>query len=217
MAVLLGPKNRTGPQGEQGPIGERGLQGPTGKQGPIGLDGIPGVNGKDGATWFSGPTVPSPSLGKVNDFYLRNTTGDIYKKTTTGWKLELNIVGRSVTSSQTVVSKRFKRGEIKIMYNEELLLSPETKDILTFTPPPTKAADVLHLVVNGDNLATYKVYINDVIIERKHTWWTKFHDKIEMEGYTLRDTDTLRVEAINFRPEAGYFNATIYVDQYSVI
>lgn len=53
---------------------------------------LAGPQGPAGATWLSGTTVPNSSLGKVTDFYLNTSNGDIYEKTALAtWTLRLNI------------------------------------------------------------------------------------------------------------------------------
>lgn len=62
-------KGDTGPQGATGEKGEQGEQGEKGVQ---------GVKGGDGATIFSGDVVPSASIGKAGDYYIRKTTSEMY-------------------------------------------------------------------------------------------------------------------------------------------
>lgn len=70
------------------------LAGPQGPAGSAGVDGQDGTNGVNGATWLGGSGVPSSGIGNVNDFYLDNTSGDVYKKTgASTWTLQLNIKG----------------------------------------------------------------------------------------------------------------------------
>jgi hypothetical protein len=69
-------------------VGPQGPQGDTGAQGPQGDAGI------DGSLWFSGAGVPSGGLGKVPDWYLNETNGDVYEKTgETTWTLRDNLTG----------------------------------------------------------------------------------------------------------------------------
>uniref|UniRef100_A0A6M3MG07 Uncharacterized protein n=1 Tax=viral metagenome TaxID=1070528 RepID=A0A6M3MG07_9ZZZZ len=43
--------------------------------------------------WYSGAGVPGAGLGVNNDFYLNETTSDVYKKEAGAWVLKLNIKG----------------------------------------------------------------------------------------------------------------------------
>ncbi len=80
--------NLTGPAGPQG---NQGIQGLTGLTGATGSNG---TNGTNGATWLSGTTSPTTSLGSVNDFYINTSTGDYYKKTgSSTWTLQANLTG----------------------------------------------------------------------------------------------------------------------------
>ncbi len=53
-------------------------QGATGEKGEQGEKGVQGVKGGDGATIFSGDVVPSASIGKAGDYYIRKTTSEMY-------------------------------------------------------------------------------------------------------------------------------------------
>lgn len=69
-------------------IGPQGIQGEQGEQGEPGEDGIVGSDGK---TWTSGSSAPSG--GVDGDFYLQETTYDVYKKISGTWTLILNVKG----------------------------------------------------------------------------------------------------------------------------
>lgn len=43
--------------------------------------------------WYSGSSVPSAGLGSDDDFYLRTTNGDVYKKLSGTWTVIMNISG----------------------------------------------------------------------------------------------------------------------------
>ena len=69
----------------KGPKGDAGAQGATGAQ------GMPGVAGEQ---WFAGAGVPSSGVGAINDWYLNNSNGDFYEKTSgTTWTLRGNLKG----------------------------------------------------------------------------------------------------------------------------
>jgi hypothetical protein len=70
-----------GVQGDVGAAGATGVQGATGAQGPV------------GSVWLSGTTVPDGGLGSNNDYYIRTTTSDYYKKVPGSWILLGNIQG----------------------------------------------------------------------------------------------------------------------------
>lgn len=92
----VGPRGIQGVQGEQGvqgPVGPQGPQGVQGEQGIQGIQGLKGDIGPRGATWLSGSGVPSNSLGSDEDFFLDETTGDVYKKISGAYSWLSNIVG----------------------------------------------------------------------------------------------------------------------------
>lgn len=49
-----------------------------------------------GGQWFRGPGAPAPELGEDGNYYLDETTGDLYQKVTGTWILALNIKGPGV-------------------------------------------------------------------------------------------------------------------------
>lgn len=55
--------------------------------------GAEGAPGKDGATWYSGEGAPAGGLGANNDFYLRTSNEDVYKKVAGVWGIITNIKG----------------------------------------------------------------------------------------------------------------------------
>lgn len=73
-----------GPQGPQGNPGATGTEGPTG---PTGSTGAPG------SVWRNASDVPLNSLGVDGDYYLDDTTGNVYLKTTGTYSIVANIKG----------------------------------------------------------------------------------------------------------------------------
>jgi len=58
------------------------------------VPGAQGPKGDKGTKWYSGAGVPASGLGLVDDFYLNETNGDVYRKSTaTTWVLEDNLTG----------------------------------------------------------------------------------------------------------------------------
>ena len=53
----------------------------------------PGDGDESGGVWFSGEGEPEADLGDEGDFYLDESTGDYYKKTSEGWELRGNLKG----------------------------------------------------------------------------------------------------------------------------
>ena len=60
----------------------KGTTGATGAQGPTGPTG---AAGSPGSVWYNGSGVPLDTLGVDGDYYLRNTTGDVYQKVGGTW------------------------------------------------------------------------------------------------------------------------------------
>jgi hypothetical protein len=61
-----------------------------GPQGPAGTNGTNGING---ATWRDGAGAPANSLGLNGDYYLNDSTGDVYLKSSGTYSIVANIKG----------------------------------------------------------------------------------------------------------------------------
>jgi len=71
---------------KKGDTGQQGATGEKGEKGEQGIKGVQGVKGENGATIFSGDVIPSATLGKAGDYYIRKTTSEMYgPKTDAGW------------------------------------------------------------------------------------------------------------------------------------
>jgi parallel beta-helix repeat protein len=58
-----------------------------------GSKGSQGAAGENGAMWYFGASAPTNSTGIDNDYYLNNSTWDIYRKSSGSWVLIGNIKG----------------------------------------------------------------------------------------------------------------------------
>ena len=77
-----------------GQPGTQGIQGPVGPQGPSGgATGPAGPPGAPGSVWRNGVGVPLNSLGADGDYYLNDTTDDVYLRTTSIYSIVANIKG----------------------------------------------------------------------------------------------------------------------------
>ncbi len=74
--------------GCEGPAGEQGPQGPEGPEGPV------GPAGEDGSMMYSGSGAPDANTGENGDYYLDETTGDLYgPKNDQGWGTPISLQG----------------------------------------------------------------------------------------------------------------------------
>jgi parallel beta-helix repeat protein len=88
-----GPQGSTGATGSQGPAGAAGSQGPQGPAGATGPQGSQGPAGENGAMWYFGASAPSSGTGHENDYYLDNSTWNVYHRLSGSWVLIGNIKG----------------------------------------------------------------------------------------------------------------------------
>ena len=81
-ATVTGPTGGTvtGPTGDPGDPGSPGatVTGPTGVT-------VTGPTGLRGTQWYNGTGAPTAGIGEVNDYYIDDTTGDLYVRDATGW------------------------------------------------------------------------------------------------------------------------------------
>lgn len=64
------------------------------------------------AKWHIGAGAPSASLGKDGDYYLENTTGDVYAKSGGAWTMKMNLVGpRGPESAQGPKGDKGDKGD----------------------------------------------------------------------------------------------------------
>ena len=83
-AGIQGPDGIQGSKGDKGDTGNTGGAGPSGPQGPDGPPGPAGpagANGASGGKWYSGSATPGNALGGLGDWYLLDSTGDTYERT----------------------------------------------------------------------------------------------------------------------------------------
>lgn len=69
--------------------------GATGPQGPQGVPGTPG------SKWFNGEQIIQQGQGSNGDYFLHNTTGDVYEKQAGTWKVVANIKGKDGSGGVT--------------------------------------------------------------------------------------------------------------------
>ena len=115
---ITGPTGATGHIGIQGPTGVIGATGPTGATstvtgptsvttGPTGVtgpQGIQGVTGPRGNLIRSGLLGPSNSLGANGDYYIDNSTGDLFEKISGIYIRQSNLLGP--TGEQGIIGLR---------------------------------------------------------------------------------------------------------------
>lgn len=70
-----------------------GVQGSTGAPGPEGPQGAPGPVGPQGSTWRTGTGAPANSLGVNGDYYLDDTTNNVWLKSAGTYSVVANLGG----------------------------------------------------------------------------------------------------------------------------
>ncbi len=91
--VFFYPTAVRGATGAAGPTGAQGIQGATGATGEQGAQGVTGPTGAAGSQIYNGSGVPSAGLGVNGDYYIDNSTGDLYFKSGGVWSIATSLKG----------------------------------------------------------------------------------------------------------------------------
>lgn len=93
--------------------------------------------------------------------------------------------------------------------------SSTTTLIQTYTVPALTQAFLERIEVAGTNIGMYEVFVNDIIQDRKYTYFgNSLNDIFEFtgstsSGYPLNAGDTVKVKITHGRPSVGNFNSRI--------
>ena len=98
---------------------------------------------------------------------------------------------------------------VKIRYNEiSDIASGVTTDLISFTP--SIDIKVIGVNVNGTNIATYEVMIDNVLVDKKYTSLSgELYAEFNLTGLVILSGQTFKIPVVHFRPTLGDFNASI--------
>ena len=96
--------------------------------------------------------------------------------------------------------------------------SSSSVNIVSYTVPAGKTANLLLAEFSGNNIATYEVLLNSVVIARKRTWFNgpmhgEFLFLIGNDGTDLSAGDNLIIKVYNFRPTVGTFEGRLLISE----
>lgn len=149
----------------------RGPQGATGAQGP---QGIIGPNGTPGSVWYQDNiTPPDPTLGIDGDFYLNNSTNDVYQKISGVWTQVANLTGSATTGPQGPA------GIVRLYYNTNSYQS-STSGTSFLNVSPNISANTL--TTNGQALRFTMYYENRLNIGSLNQIGVKFANNYTSTG-----------------------------------
>jgi hypothetical protein len=121
--------------------------------------------------------------------------------------INVNIVSGSPGSS-----------EFKHVYNEITSVASATPTTVnTYIVPLGKDAFLQQVAVSGTNIATYEVFVNGVIQDKKRTYFGTSLDGVfhfsnsASDGYPLTAGDIVLVRVTHNRPSVGDFNCRLQV------
>ncbi len=117
-----------------------------------------------------------------------------------------------------VVSGSVDASDYRSYFNEVTSVATGTPTtIQTYTVPLGKDAFLQKISFSGTNIATYEVFINAVIQDKKRTYFGNSLDDIfgfansATDGYPLETGDVVLVRVTHNRPNVGDFSCRIQV------
>lgn len=86
-----------------------------------------------------------------------------------------------------------------------------TVNVISHTFSLTNDSKIRAISVSGTNIATYEMFIDSVLIEKKRTYFGSSLDAVFdfSQGYRVPIGATLEIKAHHFRPSSADFNATL--------
>lgn len=167
-----------------------------------------GGQGTPGTLWFSGGSAPSAMLGTDGDFYLRTsgstTKGDVYKKVTGSWVLQMNINGEAGERGQDAVAilhTTFNVPTTAGLYHD---VSPKT--LVTYNAPANTLKNNRDmLVVTADFYMFNKAVGNganfDIVIDRSSlgaNWFGDHETELSESGLVHFEIQIMRQSQKSF-------------------
>jgi hypothetical protein len=67
-------------------------------------------------------------------------------------------------------------------------------DLVTYVVPVGKKFTLRRISASGNNVSVYSLYINNVFIEEKHSWWTRWDVEFDLDETVLDPGDEVRLE-----------------------
>jgi len=133
------------------------------------IKGEQGNPGAPGSIWFNGAGVPNPVIGDNNDYYLDNSSGDVYYKSSGSWGLIGNIKG-----SQGVAGSAIPLPAVQMRRTTELTVAVSTWGNCTFdtTDVETDSSIIEHDPVNTER----------ALIKESGTYLMGFYGDIDDEA-----------------------------------
>lgn len=127
----------------------------------------------------------------------------------TGNKLVVNPDGTINVNTDSIP------GVVKNVFNELLAVaSGTTVNLVTYTVPVGKTAIINKIVVSGDNIAKYELYINGVLSDKLRTYFgSQLNVTFDFKDLTLEENDILLIKVNNFRPSVADFNGRIQISE----
>lgn len=150
-------------------------------------------------------------ISHTDDSVAIGTATDLFTSTTSGAKvgLDVNVIGSAGT-------KLIPNGETVSTYAEISSVPSNTlTTITTYIVPIGVTSYLARIEYSGDNVATYWVYINNVIADKKRTAFgglldtsTEFDISISV-GYKLVPGDVVETKVMHDRSGLGNFSSRI--------
>lgn len=101
-------------------------------------------------------------------------------------------------------------GELLLEFGEvSSLAAGSTETLLSITVPAAETYVVGNILLSGNRIAIYELYINGTIQGRRRTWYSDFNQQLPLLRADFSSGDTIEVKVTNNDKRPGDFESTL--------
>ena len=108
------------------------------------------------------------------------------------------------------------RGESKYVYNEVSSVGLGDITIINYTVLVGTGNDLTRINCSGENIGVYRLLINDVVIDKKRSYYTDYNVKFDLNEIEVTESDNVKIIVENKNSSSASFNATLYYNEYDL-
>ena len=120
------------------------------------------------------------------------------------------------TASNPVPVDFTSRGEPKYVYNEVASTGLGDITIIDYTVLVGTGNDLTRINCSGENIGVYKLLINDVVIDKKRSYYTDYNVNFNLNTIQITQSDNVKIIVENRNSSPADFNATLYYNEYDL-
>jgi hypothetical protein len=122
----------------------------------------------------------------------------------------------SNTSNNPIPVDFTTRGEPKFIYNEVSSTGLGDITIINHTVLVGTGNDLTRISCSGENIGVYRLLINDVVIDKKRSYYTDYNVKFDLNEIEITESDNVKIIVENRNSSSADFNATLYYNEYNL-